>query len=83
MFDYADDTLKSAFEGIDLSSVRSLTLSANSYSFDACQWVAENILSKAPRLIKLDFSDIFTTRLRNTLPASLNVMMKAVMNYPI
>ena len=71
MFDHADDTLKNAFEGIDLRSVISLTLSGNSYSFDACLWIAQNILSHAECLKKLNFSDIFTTRLRNTLPASL------------
>ena len=83
MFDRADDSLKIAFKGIDLSKVRSLTLSGNSYSMDACKWVAENILSKATHLKVLNFSDIFTTRLRNTLPPSLKLLMNAVSKYQI
>jgi Ran GTPase-activating protein (RanGAP) involved in mRNA processing and transport len=74
-FDGADDRLKESFKNIDFAKVESITLSGNSYGFEACQWIATNVLSKTTNIKHIDFSDIFTTRLRNTLPESLKVLM--------
>ena len=74
-FDEANDEMQEAFsvfnDGDKMSACTSFTLSGNSFGMDACQWIAENILINLHNLQKVDFSDIFTTRERDKLPASL------------
>ena len=59
-YDDARPELKAQFEGLDFARVRSITLSANSYGTEACQWIADEILSKCLNLKKVNFSDMFT-----------------------
>lgn len=72
--------LKEKFKDVNVEELTTLELSGNSYGFEACKWIAENILSKAQNLRKCIFSDIFTTRLRNTLPQSLVVLIQPLMD---
>jgi len=83
MFDDVDDKLKSNFKDLDLNSVTSFTMSANSYGLEPCRWIAENILKHCINLKRVNFSDIFTTRLRSNLPPSLKLMIDAIMDKPI
>ena len=55
-----------------------MKFSANSYGTEACQWISDNILRKAPNLTKVDFSDMFTARLRSDLPNSLKILMNGL-----
>ena len=50
---------------------------------NACEWIAENILKDCHQLKKVDFSDIFTTRERDKLPASLKFMVDAIIDKDI
>ncbi len=63
--------------------MRSITLSKNSYGVEACEWIAENIVKSCSNLKKADFSDIFTTRLREELPKSLKFLIDALDNKPV
>lgn len=82
-YDNARPELKALFEGLDFARVRSITLSANSYGTEACQWIADEILSKCLNLKKVNFSDMFTQRLRSDLPNSLKALMDSIMNRKI
>lgn len=86
-FDEANDEMQEAFnvfnDGDKMSACTSFTLSGNSFGMDACQWIAENILINLHNLQKVDFSDIFTTRERDKLPASLKFMIDAIIDKQI
>ena len=79
-YDNARPELKAQFEGLDFARVRSITLSANSYGTEACQWIADEILSKCVCLSKVNFSDMFVSRLRSDLPISLKILMNSIMD---
>ena len=83
MFNDVDDKLKDNFKDLDLSSIISFTMSANSYDLEPCRWIAENILKNCINLKRVNFSDIFTTRLRSNLPPSLKLLIDAIMDKPI
>jgi Ran GTPase-activating protein 1 len=53
-------------------------MSGNSYGTEACQWIAENVIKFCENIKKVDFSDIFTSRLRSDLPNSLLLLMTAL-----
>lgn len=53
-------------------------MSANSYGTEACQWIADEVLTKCVNLKKVNFSDMFTARLRSDLPNSLKILMSAI-----
>jgi len=36
--------LKAIFEGLELEKVRSITLSGNSYHYEACKWIANEVI---------------------------------------
>ena len=62
--------LKSHFEGItDFAEVRSIKLSGSSYGKQACNWLAENVLQKCENIQLVDFSDMFTSRVRSEIPS--------------
>jgi len=57
---------------LNLSQAESLTLSGNSYGFEACEFVAQQLARQdTPFLSRIDFSNIFVSRLRAELPRSL------------
>ena len=82
-FDDANPELKANFENLDFSSVTSVTLSANSYGTEACKWIASEFLSKCDNLNKVNFSDMFTSRLRSDLPISLKFLMDSIIDKQI
>ena len=58
-----------------LTRAKGIRLSGNSYGFEACKFIAEQFAGRdTPFLVDIDFSDIFVSRLRAELPASLKVM---------
>lgn len=59
-------------------------MSGNSYGFEPCSYLAKEIYSKnAPNLTTINFSNIFVSRLRAELPASLQVMAEALLDKKI
>ena len=79
-YDEINDNLVSMFEDLNYQFVVSFELSGNSFGIDACQWIAENVLVKCLNLRSVNFSDIFTTRARDKLPASLKFLIDAIMD---
>jgi|688.fasta_scaffold258102_1 Ran GTPase-activating protein 1 len=64
----------------NLSLVEKITLGGNSYGFEACQWFADLISAhNTPKLVAVDFGNIFVSRLRAEIPKSLNVMAQALL----
>jgi hypothetical protein len=61
------------------SSVRSITTSGNSYSQDACKVLA-SLFKDTNNLMTINFSDMFTQRLRSDLPGSLKILMDSVLD---
>ena len=58
-----------------LARAKGIRLSGNSYSYEACKFIAEQFAARdTPFLVDIDFSDIFVSRLMAELPASLKVM---------
>ncbi len=82
-FEEGSPDLEQVFKGLDFEKVGSVTLSGNSFSTKACEWVAQNVLVKCSNLKKANFSDIFTTRLRSDLPHSLKLLIDAIQDKPI
>ena len=59
----------------ELDKVEGIKLSGNSYGFEACQFIADQLrVRDTPKLVDIDLSDIFVSRLRAELPASLEVI---------
>ena len=79
-YDEVNDDLTSQFGDLNHQFVVSFELSGNSFGIDACQWIAENVLVNCVHLKKVNFSDIFTTRARDKLPASLKFLIDAIMD---
>ena len=68
---------ESVFDQLDKAT--GIKLSGNSYGYEACSFVATQLGTRdTPNLVDIDFSDIFVSRLRAELPASLEVMCKAL-----
>lgn len=78
MYDEPTQELQALFEGVDFSKITSIELSGNSYGQEACQWISENVIAYCNNLKKVNFSDIFTTRLRQDLPQSLGYLINAL-----
>lgn len=55
-----------------------MKFSANSYGTEACKWIADHVLKPAKKLTRVDFSDMFTARLRSDLPESLRILVGAL-----
>ena len=72
-----DMTLIKFFDIPHIASVRSITTSGNSYNVDACRYIGEK-LKGATDIRSINFSDMFTTRLKTQLPQSLKFMIDAV-----
>lgn len=77
------DVFRPFYHGDNMKRCESIKLSGNSFGIDACQWIAENFLQHCVALKRVDFSDIFTTRERDKLPASLKVMIDAIIDKDI
>lgn len=75
--------LEMIFADLNFEKVRSISLSGNSYSIDACQWLADNVVSKMVNLSIVNFSDMFTSRLRTDIPKALIFLMDALMDKEI
>lgn len=59
----------------ELERAKGVKLSGNSFGYEACQFMASQFSGHdTPFLVDIDFSDIFVSRLRAELPASLQVM---------
>lgn len=63
---------------MNFHSVKSITLSGNSYGTEACRWIADNVLTHCANLERVNFSNIFISRLKEDLPISLKLLMDAV-----
>ena len=72
-----DMTLIKFFDIPHIASVRSITTSGNSYNVDACRYIGEK-LKGATDIRSINFSDMFTTRLKTQLPQSLKFMIDAI-----
>jgi len=76
-----EDALPCAVDKVPIDSIKSITMSGNSYGFEPCSFLAKQIYSKnAPNLTTINFSNIFVSRLRAELPASLQVMAEALLD---
>jgi Ran GTPase-activating protein (RanGAP) involved in mRNA processing and transport len=64
-------SLQDLFGNYNHNSVAKIDLSGNSHAEEACQWIAQNILAKSPALRELQFSDMFTTRLKDSVKPNL------------
>ena len=73
----------SIFEGLNYNNIVYFETSGNSFGMDACQWIAENVLSKCVNLRRVNFSDMFTTRSKDKLPPSLKFLIDAIMDKQI
>ena len=49
-------------------SISSITLSGNSYSEEACQWLSNNILRNSVNLEVANFSNMFVGRKKDEIP---------------
>jgi len=83
-FDTPDDVIAAAGGSADkfdvLDRATGIKLSGNSFGFEACNFMAEQFAARdTPFLVKIDFSDIFVSRLRAELPNSLRVMSQALL----
>ena len=75
-FDSAEEVIAGAGGSEDkfneLEQATHIKLSGNSYGFEACKFIAEQLSAHdTPKLCDIDFSDIFVSRLRSEIPASL------------
>ena len=75
--------LEEIFANLNFEKVRSLKLSGNSYAIPACKWLAENVVSKMTNVSIIDFSDMFTSRLKTDIPLALVHLMDALMDKEI
>lgn len=77
--------MRQAFEAaccgtVDLREFTKITIGGNSYGFEACRWLAEQISDQdTTSLSMIDFSNIFVSRLRAELPRSLEIMALALL----
>ena len=56
----------------ELERARGIRLGGNSYGFEACKFMAEQLAKRdTPLLVDIEFDNIFVSRLRAELPASL------------
>ena len=80
-FDKAADVQEAiGTKALNLTKATSIKLSGNSYGFEACKFLSEQFAGQnTPNLVDIDFSDIFVSRLRAELPASLQVMAQAIL----
>uniref|UniRef100_A0A7S3MN86 Ran GTPase-activating protein 1 n=1 Tax=Favella ehrenbergii TaxID=182087 RepID=A0A7S3MN86_9SPIT len=83
-FDSADDVISGAGGSEDkfqeLSRAKGIKLSGNSFGFEACKFIADQLaVHDTPLLVDIDFSDIFVSRLRAELPDSLRVMSQTLL----
>ena len=65
---------------MNLERVRSINLSRNSYGIKACRWLAINVVSKLSNVSVINFSDMFTSRLKTDIPTALILLMDALMD---
>jgi Ran GTPase-activating protein 1 len=75
--------LEPIFANLNFSKVRSINLSGNSYAIAACKWLAENVVSKMTNLSIVNFSDMFTSRLKTEIPLAMVNLMDALMDKEI
>tara|TARA_B110000285_G_scaffold214215_1_gene259328 strand:+ start:254 stop:769 length:516 start_codon:yes stop_codon:yes gene_type:complete len=78
MYDAATAELVLAFQNIDLDNLTDITLGGNSYDSESCNWIKQNVLMKAPKLTKVNFSNMFVTRLRSDLPISIKYLIEGL-----
>jgi Ran GTPase-activating protein 1 len=70
------------FKELDKTKHNSLTLSGNSYSTEACQYIAQQIKDWT-NLRHVNFGNIFVSRLREDLPKSLKILMDSIVDKKI
>jgi Ran GTPase-activating protein 1 len=79
-YDENFEDLQNIFADLNLERVRSINLSRNSYGIDACRWLAVNVVSKLTNVSVINFSDMFTSRLKTDIPPALVLLMDALMD---
>ena len=67
-------------QNLDYENVEAITLSGNSYGREACDFLASLFQRDTPKLVKVDFNDLFVGRKLLELPGSLEVLIRALMN---
>ena len=77
-YDNAPAELIEAFKNVDVENLTDITLGGNSYDSESCKWIKENVLMKAPYLTKVNFSNMFVSRLRADLPTSIRFLMEGL-----
>jgi Ran GTPase-activating protein (RanGAP) involved in mRNA processing and transport len=77
-YDNAPTELIEAFKNVDISNLTDITLGGNSYDSESCKWIKENVLLKAPFLTKVNFSNMFVSRLRADLPTSIKYLFEGL-----
>ena len=77
-YDNAPAELIEAFKDVDLANLTEITLGGNTYDSESCKWIKENVLLKAPNLHKVNFNNMFVTRLREDLPISVKFLFEGL-----
>lgn len=77
-YDNAPSELIEAFKNVDIANLTEITLGGNSYDSESCKWIKENVLLKAPFLVKVNFSNMFVSRLRADLPISIKYLFEGL-----
>jgi Ran GTPase-activating protein 1 len=79
-YDGPEDTLQAVFDDVNFHSVKSFTMGGNSYGTEACQWIADNVLTHCKNIERVNLSNIFIGRLKADLPTSLRILMNSIEN---
>lgn len=79
-YDENFEDLQNIFADLNLEKVRTINLSRNSYGIEACRWLAVNVVSKMTNISAINFSDMFTSRLKTDIPQCLILLMDALMD---
>ena len=56
-------------------------MQGNSYSTEACKYLADNLIGKCTALRGLDISNMFTTRDKTIVPGAIKVMLNAAIGH--
>ena len=67
MYDGVTPELEAFFQDANIAEKRSVMLSGNSYDTAACEYISKQLV-KCRELRGAGFSDMFTTRLKTSLP---------------
>ena len=65
------------------TNIKALRFSGNTFSVEACKYIAKSVVDELHDLVFVDFSDMFTTRLKTDVPPALAAFADAFENHSI